>query len=93
MVSKLRCDEKESCFEDIHSRGAGHGVEVLQLDFRHQVVVDFEGDLENVALLGLDQEEKHGLGFVGGGADEKHSSVRVIQVVSPPGDGAANINL
>lgn len=44
-------------------------------------------------LFGLSQEEEHRLGFMCGRADENHSSLWVIKVISPSGNRAADVML
>lgn len=56
----------------------------------HHLFVRFQSNLEDVSLLRLGQEEEHGLGLVGGRADEYHPSLRVVQVVLQEGRGRRN---
>lgn len=49
--------------------------------FAHHFFICFQGHLKDVSLLGLGQEEEHGLGLVGGRADKYHATLRVIQVI------------
>ena len=65
-------------------------VEVVRAN---HVFVRLQSDFEDVPLLGLSQEEKHGLGFVRGTADEQHSALGVVEVVASARDGTANIGL
>jgi hypothetical protein len=58
-----------------------NGIKVLDFQFSHHLFIHIHGDLENVALLRLDKEEKHGLGAVGSRADENHTPLRIIQVI------------
>ncbi len=51
LVSEFRSDEEETRFEHVHGRGHWHRVEVLKLDLCDHVVVIFQLNLENVALL------------------------------------------
>ena len=78
MVSKLRCHKQKTSFEHIHGCGNRYSVKILQLDLGDHVLVGLEGDLEDVPLLGLHQEEEHALGLVGGGTHENHSSFRIV---------------
>ena len=83
MVPELGGYEEESGLEHVHGDGDGRRVEVLELDLRHHVVVRLQRDLEDVALLSLDQEEEHRLGLVRGRGDEQHAAVRVVQIILP----------
>lgn len=47
----------------------------------HHVLISFQCDFEDIALLCLSQEKEHGLGLVCSRADKDHASFRVIQVV------------
>lgn len=47
----------------------------------HHLLISLERDLEDVSLLRLGQEEKHGLGLVCGRADENHASFWVVKVI------------
>ena len=93
VVAELRGHEEEPRLQDVHGRGDRDGVEVLELDLGDHVAVRLQGDLEDVPLFGLDQEEEHGLGLVGGGADEDHAAVGVVEVVPPARDGAPDVRL
>ena len=53
MVAKLRGNKQESSFQDVHARGHRDCVEILELDLGDHVLVSLQGDLEYVALLGL----------------------------------------
>ena len=59
----------------------------------HHVLVGLECDLEDVSLLGLREEEEHGLGLVRGRAHEDHPPLGVVQVVAPPRDRAPDVGL
>lgn len=56
----------------------------------HHLFIRFQRNLEDVSLLRLGQEEEHGLGLVGGRADEYHPSLWVIQVILKEGRGRRN---
>ena len=84
VIAKFRSHKQEASFEHVHAAGHWHSVEVLELDLSDHVFLGLKRDLEDVTLLGLDQEEEHGLGFVGGRADKDHATIRVVEVVSPP---------
>lgn len=47
----------------------------------YHLLICFQGNLEDVSLLSLGKEEKHGLGFVCGWADEDHAPLWIIQVI------------
>ena len=81
LVAELRSDEQEPCAKNTHCRCYRYSVEVFHLDLSYHVFVGLECDLENVSLLRLNKEEEHGLGLVGGGADEDHAAVGIVKVV------------
>jgi len=70
VVAELGGHEQEAGLEHAHRRGDWHGVEVLDFDFGDEVVLGLERDFEDVALLGLGEEEEHRFGLVGCAADE-----------------------
>ena len=82
-----------TCLEHTHGGSHGNGVEILEADFGHHVLVRLQRDLEDVSLLGLGQEEEHGLGLVSGAADEDHASLGVVQVVAPTRNRRPDIRL
>lgn len=60
---------------------AGQQLSAAPPTLTHHLFIRLQRDLEDVSLLRLGQEEEHGLGLVGGGADEDHPSLGVVQVI------------
>ena len=81
LVAELRCDEKEAGLEDAHASSDGDSVEILEFNFFNHVFVNLHCDFEDIALFGLDKEEKHSFGPMWGGADEQHTAFRVVEII------------
>ena len=93
VVAKLAGHKEKASLEDVHPAGHGHRVEILELDLRHHVLVSLQRDLEDVALLRLNEEEEHGLGLVGGAAHKDHPALRVVEIVAATRNWAADVRL
>jgi len=65
LVSELARDEEESRLENAESRSDGNGVEVLDLERENLLVLVLDCDLEEISILGLQQEEEVALGNEG----------------------------
>lgn len=93
LVAKLAGHEQETRLQHAHGSCRRHCIEVLQLDLGDHIIVRFQGDLKDVSLLGLQQEEVHALGAMCGRADEDHATFGIIQIVSSARNGTADIVL
>lgn len=93
LIAELRSHEEKARLEHAHARSHRHGIEILEPDLGHHVLVGLQRDLEHVALLGLHEEEEHGLGLVGGRAHKDHAAFGVIEVVAPTRNRAPDVGL
>ena len=87
LVSKLARDKEESALEDAQGRRGRDGVKVLDLEREHLLVLVLDRHLEQVAVLGLEQEEEVSLEderAQGGDGSAEHFSRKVHTVSDAP---------
>jgi hypothetical protein len=81
LIAELAGNEEEASLEDANGIGHRQRVKVFDAHLRHNVPVRLQCHLEHVALLRLDQEEVHGLCFVGGGAHNHNRAFAFVQII------------
>lgn len=58
LVTKISGYKQKSGFQNAHGRCWGHRIEIFQFNFRHNIVIRFEGYFEYITLFGLQQKEE-----------------------------------
>lgn len=66
LISVLSCDEKEAELEDAQARGDRDGVKVLDPQSQDFFLVVLDRDLEEIPVLGLQEEEECALWMLSG---------------------------
>lgn len=93
MVAKVTSDKQKAGLQHTHGRCGRNSIKVFQLDFRYNIIVSLESDLENITLLGLHKEKIHGLGAMCSRADEDHTTFRIVEIVASTWNGTADVIL
>ena len=92
-VSQSRLEEGDRQTDTKREEEQSTCVEVFELDLCHHVLVCLQGDLEDISLLCLHEEEEHGLGLVGRAAHKDHAALWIVEIVTTTRDRAPDIRL